>query len=76
MRIPTVSDKISHWVSRLPESKQLEVLKFVEDIGIPRRSLLDIVKEIEETIPSDVLEKLPVDGSLNHDHYLYGAPKK
>ncbi len=74
--IPTVTDKISHWVSRLPEDKQLEVLKFVENIGTPRRTLLDIVREIEETIPDDVLERLPVDGSINHDHYLYGAPKK
>lgn len=74
--ISNVTDKISHWVSRLPEDKQLEVLKFVEDIGQPRRSLLDIVREIEETIPDEVLEKLPVDGSINHDHYLYGARKK
>ena len=74
--MPTLADKIAYFVKQLPLEKQEEVLEFVENIGKPRRSLLDLVKEIEETIPEDVLERLPKDGAENHDHYLYGAPKK
>lgn len=71
-----VAEKISNRVKLLPVEKQEQVLEFVESLGPPRRTFLDIVKEIEETIPDDVLAKLPIDGAENHDHYLYGAPKK
>jgi hypothetical protein len=27
-------------------------------------------------LPDDVFERLPEDGASEHDHYLYGAPKR
>ena len=27
-------------------------------------------------LPSEVFDPLPVDGASEHDHYLYGAPKR
>jgi hypothetical protein len=27
-------------------------------------------------LPDDELDRLPTDGSLQHDHYLYGTPKR
>ncbi|MGH9945808.1 MAG: hypothetical protein ACRD6X_01245 [Pyrinomonadaceae bacterium] len=69
-------EKITRRVRLLPADKQEAVLEFVDSLGPPRRSILDIVKEIEETIPDHILDKLPTDGAENHDHYLYGAPKK
>jgi hypothetical protein len=71
-----VPDKIANKVKYMPREKQEQVLAYVESLIPPRRSMLDIVKEIKETIPEEVLENLPVDGAENHDHYLYGAPKK
>ena len=69
-------DRISRTVKTLPREKQEEVLAFAESLAPRPLTLLEIVKEIEETIPDEVLAKLPVDGAENHDHYLYGAPKK
>jgi len=37
--------------------------------------LLERVKEIQAQVPTEEWEKLPHDGSINHDHYLYGSPK-
>ncbi|MGF1520755.1 MAG: hypothetical protein ACFBSF_00360 [Leptolyngbyaceae cyanobacterium] len=37
--------------------------------------LLENVKEIQAQVPKEEWDKLPHDGSINHDHYLYGAPK-
>jgi hypothetical protein len=40
--------------------------------------ILDLLKRVEEIqaqVPPEEWEKLPHDGSINHDHYLYGAPK-
>lgn len=35
-----------------------------------------IVEGMERDIPEDEWQKLPVDGAEEHDHYLYGSPKK
>jgi hypothetical protein len=37
--------------------------------------LLEQVKAIQAQVPPEEWDKLPHDGSINHDHYLYGAPK-
>lgn len=38
-------------------------------------NLLEQVKEIQAQVPLEEWNKLSHDGSINHDHYLYGAPK-
>jgi hypothetical protein len=40
--------------------------------------VLDLLKDIEvmqSQVPEAEWDKVPHDGSINHDHYLYGAPK-
>jgi len=37
--------------------------------------LLERVREIQSQVPAEEWDKLPHDGSINHDHYLYGTPK-
>jgi hypothetical protein len=37
--------------------------------------LLDQVQAIQAQVPAADWENLPHDGAINHDHYLYGAPK-
>lgn len=71
-----VVEKISSKVKRLSADQQEKVLEFVEEFEPSRHTLWEMVKDKVERIPKDVLEKLPTDGSENHDHYLYGTPKK
>jgi hypothetical protein len=40
--------------------------------------ILELLKQIEAIqaqVPLEEWDKLPHDGAINHDHYLYGAPK-
>ncbi len=37
--------------------------------------LLERIKEIQSEVPAAEWNKLPHDGSINHDHYLHGVPK-
>jgi hypothetical protein len=37
--------------------------------------LLKLVEEIQAQVPPEEWDRLPHDGSINHDHYLYGSPK-
>ncbi len=29
-----------------------------------------------DSVPAEVWERLPEDGSIQHDHYIYGTPKR
>jgi len=76
-----IAQTIYEKVRILPAEEQKEVLGIVEDkLSVQRRKdtrpIWEIAKEISESIPLEEWEKLPSDGSINHDHYLYGAPKK
>lgn len=41
-----------------------------------RRPLAARIREIWANIPQEVLAKLPADGASQHDHYIYGVPKR
>ncbi len=32
--------------------------------------------EMAEALPAEVVDKLPPDGAEQHDHYIYGTPKR
>jgi hypothetical protein len=42
----------------------------------PDPTLLEDLLAIVRSIPEEEAAKLPRDGSMNHDHYIYGTPKK
>jgi hypothetical protein len=34
------------------------------------------IEELTSDIPQEVLDTMPTDGAEQHDHYLYGSPKR
>jgi hypothetical protein len=40
------------------------------------RPIWEIITEIANQAPPGTWDDVPTDGSVNHDHYLYGAPQK
>ena len=40
------------------------------------RPISDVISEIWADMPDDVEAKLPSDGASEHDHYIYGWPKR
>ena len=80
-----IQDKVIEKLRGLPESGQAEVLKYVEELasneahrdnGHPEPAIWDKIEAIMRDVPDEVLATIPCDGSINVDHYLYGAPKK
>ena len=43
--------------------------------GTKGESLWTFLRNLSEAVPDEDLSKIPHDGSINTDHYLYGAPK-
>jgi hypothetical protein len=82
-----IEDKVIAKLRVLPEAQQAEVLKFVEDLAgfeakadnrhpAGRVAIWDKIEEIMRDVPDEILASIPTDGSINLDHYLYGASKK
>ncbi|MEA2989675.1 MAG: hypothetical protein QOG83_2386 [Alphaproteobacteria bacterium] len=40
------------------------------------RPIWERIADITARVPAEEWEKLPTDLAANHDHYLYGAPKR
>jgi len=41
-----------------------------------RRHIGDVIRERMSKVPSEIMEAMPADGASQHDHYLYGFPKR
>jgi hypothetical protein len=85
MMAANLEDQLIDKVRSLPPDKQQEALRLldslvtgasVEATGTDRRPIWEIVDEINAGLPVDTWENVPTDGSINLDHYLYGAPKQ
>ena len=53
----------------LPEGAEVEV----SPVGSPTQ-IPTVAERLKDII--GIADGLPADSSINHDHYLYGAPKK
>ena len=80
-----LEDQLINRVRALPPDKQREALRLLDSLamstasegtGAERRSIWEVVDEINSGLPADTWENVPTDGSINLDHYLYGAPKQ
>lgn len=69
----------------LPDGKQQEVLALVDSLldkeqlaqpASARRPISEIFEELSSQIPIEEWAELPRDGAEQHDHYLYGSPKR
>lgn len=41
-----------------------------------RRPIWEVIQEISATVPDEVWDTVPTDLAAQHDHYLYGTPKR
>lgn len=69
-------------VRGLSPDQQREVLEFIETLDGPTaparddRPIWEVIAEISASVPDEEWAKLPADGAEQHDHYLYGSPKR
>jgi hypothetical protein len=82
-----IEEKVIEKLRVLAADQQAEVLKFVEDLAsleikadnghsTGRVAIWDKIQVIMSDVPEEALSNIPTDGSINVDHYLYGASKK
>ena len=42
----------------------------------PHRHIADVIRENMQDVPPEIMARMPKDGASQHDHYVYGWPKK
>jgi Arc/MetJ-type ribon-helix-helix transcriptional regulator len=40
------------------------------------KPIWEVAADIRNSVPAEEWEKLPADGAEQHDHYIYGTPKR
>jgi len=58
------------WLKRLAEAEGEAPAEH------PLRTAADIVLDCMRQVPPEIMASLPTDGADQHDHYLYGSPKR
>ena len=81
----TIREQLVKEIEQAPDALVAELLNFYlfikqrkETSDLSQSGLLEFLSEvqgIQAEVPVQEWDKLPHDGSINHDHYLYGAPK-
>jgi hypothetical protein len=42
----------------------------------PHRHIADVIVETMSDVPPEIMATMPTDGASQHDHYIYGWPKR
>jgi predicted DNA-binding antitoxin AbrB/MazE fold protein len=66
-----------HEKVRLTVEPQAAAQDQIESAGAtPQPPIWERIVALTRDLPPEVIEGLPVDGASQHDHYIYGTPKR
>lgn len=74
-----LEQQVIEGLKQLSAKQQHEVVEFVQALihkTQSRPTLWDKIDTQARRVPAEAWEKIPSDGAEQHDHYLYGSPKK
>src|SRR5260370_25360138 len=49
---------------------------FQREISGARRHISQVIRDNIKDVPRELLDQIPADGASQHDHYIYGLPKR
>jgi hypothetical protein len=56
--------------------KPMTITRSDEQASPTRRHIADVICENMRDVPPEIMAQMPEDGASEHDHYIYGWPKK
>ena len=79
----TIKELLIHEIEQVPEPVLEELFDFLLLAKMKHhrqqeqtQSFAGFIETLVADIPPEVVDRLPSDGAAEHDHYLYGTPKK
>lgn len=74
-----VEEQIVEKIRTLSDKEREDVMRYVDGVISSKArtpSLGEQIAAIFADVPDEDWEKLPKDGAEQHDHYIYGTPKR
>ncbi len=77
-----IEESVLENLRALPIEQQRQVLEFVQKLKQRQapsqyeRPIWEVIQETSAQVSDEAWSDVPTDGAEQHDHYLYGAPKK
>jgi Arc/MetJ-type ribon-helix-helix transcriptional regulator len=71
-----ITEAVRLLLQRAPGEGEPEPLGAVEPTSPGHRPIWEVFEEISASIPDEEWARLPVDGAEQHDHYIYGTPRR
>jgi len=59
---------LAEWIGQMAEQ--------APTTSVPHRHIADVICENMEDVPPEIMATMPEDGASQHDHYIYGWPKR
>ena len=59
---------LAEWIQQIAEAAQ--------PTSRSQRHIADLICEDMRDVPPEIMEAMPKDGASQHDHYIYGWPKR
>lgn len=59
---------VEAWIRKLAEPQT--------SVERPLQAAADIILESMRDVPPEIISQMPADGASQHDHYIYGWPKR
>jgi hypothetical protein len=64
---------VEAWIQKLAEQEQAPPATAAER---PLQTAADIILSHMRNVPPEIMATMPKDGASQHDHYIYGVPKR
>ncbi len=71
-----MAEAASLLVQRLKQEQVEQSAASQAEPALKHKAIWDEFEEIAASIPNEEWAKLPADGAEQHDHYIYGTPKR
>ena len=65
---------LEEWLRAL--AAENDVLKQRPSASERRRHISEVIRERMGKVPPQIMAQMPKDGASQHDHYIYGLPKR
>ncbi|HMF74062.1 MAG TPA: hypothetical protein VK604_00225 [Bryobacteraceae bacterium] len=67
---------LDEWIQKLAQPAHQPAKASASQSDQPRRHISEIIRENMSKVPTEIMATMPKDGASEHDHYIYGLPKR
>jgi len=72
----SVDDYLAALVEKLSLGDKAAIPAQRQPASQPMHHIADIIVESMKDVPPEIMATMPTDGASQHDHYIYGWPKR